>query len=783
MEEVVFEGPAENANFSNFNLPPISRDLPADENTLKQFLAENQQEQEKTPEAEPEVEKPVTWNREARILMVFLWLLLLLGGAMWKLESTEQLFKMAFGTGERNVQSGQKMQSNWLVRERLYVDSAAIYNNQALELYAQSQQGGETPIYEKGQQMETLLLRSVDKDLQKALPTGTPGLNLARLYYLAGALDFNELMQNRTAQTAQTTNESESRFDKLINDTDFFLQKGIKAEAYTKLRLAALHGKGLDLFFASNAKNPELDSIFNTLQNAKFFDTIAMRPNLATLLGREQSRILGIDVVTTEDNSLSAQINYYRSPREQRTGLRLRLSARASRDADKARIRQFLPPVELPLNNYDQATTLRLYDRQPNDKRLYDTYQSDTLLAEIVQIQVSSPARRVLSRFPIVYAKSWNVVANREQNRIEQEFNELQRIRVRLSDGMNGKYLAGISATLTPSDRPSQVQRIQSNAEGWLDFGQEQVRNTAYTLRIKAPGYRAYQEVYDQAEIVAASGQLPEAKLYPDNTQRTGPATEEQYPTAVLEPEMVQVPAGSFMMGCQDGRDKDCVEREKPAHRVTLDAYAIGKYEVTVEEYLRFADATRSHYPQWLEPGSEYHVETGSNDFYKKLGYSRQAKKLPIAGVSWEDAVAYAAWLSKETGKNYQLPTEAEWEFAGRGGEKGALEGLPYAGSDKLDLVGWYSDNSGLKPHEVGQKRANQLGIYDMSGNLWEWCQDWYGDYSKANQRNPKGPAQGSYRVNRGGSWINYARNCRVSYRFSYTPAYRNNYLGFRLAL
>lgn len=810
MEEVVSEGPAENANFSNFNLPPISRDLPADENTLKQFLAENQQEQEKAPEAEPEAEKPVTWNREARILMVFLWLLLLLGGAMWKLESTEQLFKMAFGTGERTLQTSQKMQGNWLVRERLYVDSSVIYNNQVAEEFNKIiGTSGEYLLIDDTQVFQQSELDNFEIDLKRANELRTPFLlesngqttqhfsskspwiqsvknvpllNLAKIYYTASVVALKNVLNKQDMQTNRALNE---RFFKALdNNSAYFLQYDTDSLFYEKIRLAALHGLGLQLFYQGNGPQSEgirVDSIFNVLNQAKFFDTIAMRPNLATLLGREQSRILGIDVVTTEDNSLSAQINYYRSPREQRTGLRLRLSARASRDADKARIRQFLPPVELPLNNYDQATTMRLYDRQPNDKRLYDTYQSDTLLAEIVQIQVSSPVRRVLSRFPMVYAKSWNMVANREQRRIEQDFNEPQRIRVRLSDGMSGEYLTGISATLTPSDRPSQVQRVQSNAEGWLDFGQQRVRNTVYTLRINAPGYRPYQEVYDQVKIVAASGQLPEAKLYPDNNQQTRPGTEEKYPTAPLEPEMVQVPAGSFMMGCEDGRDKDCGEREKPAHRVTLDAYYLGKYEVMVEEYLRFADATRSHYPEWLEPGSEYHVETGSNGLYKNVGYSRQAKKLPIAGVSWEDAVAYVAWLSKETGKNYRLPTEAEWEFAARGGEKGALEGMPYAGSDKLDQVGWYDDNSGLKPHEVGRKRPNQLGIYDMSGNLWEWCQDWSGEYFKANQRNPKGPASGSDRVLRGGSWIINAELCRVAFRYYDDPQYRFDNYGFRV--
>ena len=133
------------------------------------------------------------------------------------------------------------------------------------------------------------------------------------------------------------------------------------------------------------------------------------------------------------------------------------------------------------------------------------------------------------------------------------------------------------------------------------------------------------------------------------------------------------------------------------------------------------------------------------------------------------------------TGKNFRLPTEAEWEYAARGGNKS--KGYKYAGSNTLSDVAWYLDNSSSKTHPVKQKQANELGLYDMSGNVWEWCQDWFGNYSSGAQTNPTGAASGSNRVRRGGSWGSNAGRCRVSHRNRSTPTNTNNYLGLRLAL
>ena len=153
----------------------------------------------------------------------------------------------------------------------------------------------------------------------------------------------------------------------------------------------------------------------------------------------------------------------------------------------------------------------------------------------------------------------------------------------------------------------------------------------------------------------------------------------------------------------------------------------------------------------------------------------------PVECVSWNDCQDFISRLNALTGENFRLPTEAEWEYAARGGNKRG--GYMYVGSNTIDNVAWYDDNSGSQTHNVATKSPNELGLYDMSGNVWEWCQDWYGSYSSGSQTNPTGPSSGSDRVFRGGSWDYFARNCRVSYRFILTPGYRGVNVGLRLAL
>ncbi len=217
---------------------------------------------------------------------------------------------------------------------------------------------------------------------------------------------------------------------------------------------------------------------------------------------------------------------------------------------------------------------------------------------------------------------------------------------------------------------------------------------------------------------------------------------------------MVKVQGGTFQMGATAEQGSDAHSYEKPAHSVTLSNYYIGQTEVT----------------QAL-----WQAVMGSNPS------NRKGDNLPVEEVSWNDCQQFITKLNQLTGRKFRLPTEAEWEYAARGGNKS--RGYKYAGSNDLGSVAWYVGNSGSMTHPVGQKQANELGIYDMAGNVWEWCQDWYGSYSSGAQTNPTGPSSAFNRVYRGGCGYSNARDCRVSIRSIDGPDSRYWNLGLRLAL
>lgn len=266
------------------------------------------------------------------------------------------------------------------------------------------------------------------------------------------------------------------------------------------------------------------------------------------------------------------------------------------------------------------------------------------------------------------------------------------------------------------------------------------------------------------------------------------PQAVEQPKRLAFEPEMVSIPAGTFTMGCVekrdvvDGMDDKCYDSEKPTHEVTLDAFQMAKTETTVAQYMACVDAGVCPQPQWQEKGSEYNIKTGTNDAYKKLGSALTDHNYPIVGVSWNHANTYAKWLSEKTNKSYRLPTEAEWEYAARGGTDTAYpwgkaigKGNANCGSDCGDAFEYTAP--------VGSFAANGYGLSDMHGNVWEWCEDWYGDYASSPVSNPKGAANGTYRVLRGGAWSSDARNVRSAYRDYDAPVDRDGSIGFRLVL
>jgi len=232
--------------------------------------------------------------------------------------------------------------------------------------------------------------------------------------------------------------------------------------------------------------------------------------------------------------------------------------------------------------------------------------------------------------------------------------------------------------------------------------------------------------------------------------------------------EMVFVKGGTFMMGCTLEQGDDCRDWEKPAHRVTLSDFYIGKYEVTQKQWQEIMGTTVKQQQDEDNWEAEDWPLYGEGDDY------------PMYYVNWREAQEFIKRLNRKTGKKYRLPTEAEWEYAARGGNQS--RGYKYSGSDDIDEVAWYGGNSGRVTHPVGTKKANELGIHDMTGNVLEWVSDRRGNYSGAAQYNPKGPLRGSSRVSRGGDWNYGAFMARLSYRALFSPGLRVKYQGFRLA-
>ncbi len=220
--------------------------------------------------------------------------------------------------------------------------------------------------------------------------------------------------------------------------------------------------------------------------------------------------------------------------------------------------------------------------------------------------------------------------------------------------------------------------------------------------------------------------------------------------------ELTFVEGGVFQMGTNESNYED----EKPAHQVRLDSYYIGNSPVTQRLWESVMDSNPSHFR-----------DTGR----------------PVESISWEASQAFIRKLNQVTGESFRLPTEAEWEYAARGGKYS--QGYQYSGSDKLKQVGWYEENSNNETKEPGLLLANELGIHDMSGNVWEWCSDWFLEdyyetcYQQGVVENPTGPAEGKIRVLRGGSCFGDPVGCRVVNRGNAQPEYRNDSIGFRLVL
>ena len=323
-----------------------------------------------------------------------------------------------------------------------------------------------------------------------------------------------------------------------------------------------------------------------------------------------------------------------------------------------------------------------------------------------------------------------------------KEQNTLEAYRIYLENYPNGEFRSSAVSRIREIEKAAARQRE--------DLAWEIARE-----KKSAQGYQEYLQAYPDGQYAQ------EAKTRKSQLSERGGQPGRSNP----DPNMVWVEGGTYDRGCTSEQE-NCNDDEKPVMEVRVDGFWISKYEVTNAEFCDFLNSEGNQEEggaSWLDIDDEDCNILRSGGAYRP---ESDFADHPVVEVSWYGATAYCQWKRAQTGRNYRLPTEAEWAYAARGGKKS--RGYQYAGSDNLGEVAWYDSNSGGKTHPVGEKEPNELGLYDMSGNVWEWCQDvWHASYEGA-------PTDGNAwlqggdrarRVLRGGSWYYFTRDCRVANR------------------
>jgi len=352
--------------------------------------------------------------------------------------------------------------------------------------------------------------------------------------------------------------------------------------------------------------------------------------------------------------------------------------------------------------------------------------------------------------------------------------------------------IAAIQGVTAPVTGGTPVTRITENAQytGTVSWSPEVsgtfVLNTRYTATITLTAKTGYTLQGVDANFFTVAGADTVT-----NSANSGVVTAVFPPAVARLVEMVQIPGGSFQMGSTTNSS------EQPVHTVTLSGFYMGKYEVTQEQWVAVMGSNPSYFTgspasgevqnkrpvervNWYDAlvfCNKLSMREGLSPAYRISGSTDPAVwgTVPTSGNSTWDAVQIVAGST-----GYRLPTEAQWEYAARGGN-GSPGNYTYSGSNTVGNVAWYSDNSGDKTHEVGKRVPNGLGLYDMSGNVWEWCWDWYGSYPSGAQTDPGGADSGSDRVLRGGCWYNSAGYTRSAFRINYYPSIGYYFFGFRL--
>lgn len=369
-----------------------------------------------------------------------------------------------------------------------------------------------------------------------------------------------------------------------------------------------------------------------------------------------------------------------------------------------------------------------------NTHSLAEVYFNDRKVEDPKHVKFSPQLVKVRVRMPKGESLEQQVLLKRNERIVLDLYPDIQSGTIQLA--------------VTPFD--AYVELTGDAGEKFSSIGMsvfEEVPIGTYAVKVSAAGYVTHEDV-----LMIKNNDLISRTI---NLSTIQASSGEAISAADLGIELLLVRGGTFVMGCSDEQGSNCLEREKPAHEVSLDSYYISKHEITQVQWNQVMGNNPSHFDN--------------------------CQDCPVENVSYQEVLEFVNKLNKMSLKEHRLPTEAEWEYAARGGIYST--NTVYAGSNDIEEVAYYRDNSNSKTNTVGNKTANELGIFDMSGNVWEWCSDWFAPYSDSPKSNPQGPESGKMRVLRGGGWSDREVDSRVSSRNALAPANRNSGIGFRIAL
>ncbi|MEZ4988671.1 MAG: SUMF1/EgtB/PvdO family nonheme iron enzyme [Saprospiraceae bacterium] len=585
----------------------------------------------------------------------------------------------------------------------------------------------------------------------KLISYGLANANLGRFYYNQATSLLNNYLRDSLGQAALA--------DALHRLEQAYISDSVAWDV--------LHAFGVVHYYAGSPQDTLL-YYYDRLAAVGYFDTLSYTPNLSSLLSRERSRVLKAEITTLADRSLEVSVDYYLAA-EVNGAAYLSVFTKG----------QGVQPATVTADAEAGPGNVTLA-LQPPDNR---DGRSESIHVQLIQ----RTQDKVIDTKIIDFSHEWatkrmpEVTENTPDNATPPNGSTTSlRITGSVLDASSRKPVsrADIFVYQELPGATSRTLLSKSTLDGGGLFG----------LDLTANGNAASQIIV----TVEAEGYAPEEVTLALRTlvSRKEPL-EFRLKREVARPLMRRVKGGTFTMGNPRGTYSD---DERPTREVTLSNFNMGTYEVTFEEYDIFCEATGRRKPD-------------------DQGWGRG--KRPVMGVTWFDAIEYCNWLSEQHGlqpvyeiidnrqqqkkgaespsvrlpqnikaNGYRLPTEAEWEYAAKGANQQQSSADVYAGSNPkigINQVAWFDGNSNDQTHPVGQLYPNNAGLYDMSGNVWEWCFDWFGTYPNESDNDPMGPEYGSHRIIRGGAWIQRAEDCRVTVRQFRVPEEKAIYIGFRL--